>query len=248
LAVEQHQPYFNDLPAILQEDAFPDSHRGHVDRMFAVADEVGAAGLPQLAPGFRMYGVVTDTVYRRHREFGDFSKLALTIPKFAQLAYDPLLLDSEKPILWQELYEQTRLSPIEAMRKFWRAHINRDLAVVLDTTDTHKDHHKADFFHVHGMLRDAAHTIREKHILLPECLGRVGVELMLGEVYVSRWFAWRDGQKLIANRGDEQARSDIIHNAENRGRLAHEASQLALRQTLSILGASENTWQDQAAA
>ncbi len=216
-------------------------------RMNHLAQAVPYIGLPQLAPGFLMYSEATLSVYKNRNLFEYWDKIKETVPKFGQLAYDPLLsVINGRPYdmheLWSDLYEPDEdelLTDIGVLRRFWKAHVCIDLPEVAAKTLTQRKH-KSDFFLVNPLLAEAGVNVR-RNLSIPRGIGDVGFRFMMQDVFVDRRFAWRDGQRLLraeklpTTEQVDARRNDIFGAATRRARITYALSQPAIDNTLRLV-------------
>ena len=262
-AIEWGQPPAygdSDLARVLKTE-YDEGPLGEARQMFDIADTVAGVGLPQLRPGFIMYGGVTLLVADRRADFDDWPKIRNNIGFFAGYAKNPLLAHcagqlADVPPLWRDLYyPDGPMSVIEAWRRFWKAHICVDLPLTVADTNTVKKH-EADFFKVDDMLHQVAHDLIKEHVTVPQLVGRLGLSLMMGDVRRDRRYAWRDGQEMLATRlatdgADQQStvEQSLIAAAIKRGRRAVNRTQPAFDRVFALTGGRTSLeWQEAGAA
>lgn len=185
-----------------------------LEKLVYVMRQVTAAApevdLPHLQPGLHAYRQVTENVIQNLDSgvFSDPEKMARTMPYFAQLLMDALHHhvhgEKEKTGPWEQMFYDPSgptMPAYKAMAGFFDTHINRDLAIALDATNTQPEH-ADDYNHpINAILGSTAHQILDQYVDLCAILKRLKVEnigmyVLVRDLARARGDAWKDFEEL----------------------------------------------------
>jgi hypothetical protein len=178
--------------------------------MGALAVLAPEVGLGHLQYGLTGYQTVSEVCLDRRDDFGDWPKIARTMPEFFGTVADDLLLyllGMERAMIgWQDeitTLEAPAGSPSAGMYRFLLRHVKRDLKIPLGVTGTMPEHQEDYKRVVNVMLRVSASHLMPRYVELSPIfkgtqIDKAGGWLALRRLFTHRDQAWKDFEALNA--------------------------------------------------